>query len=180
MGLRYRKSKKLGPVRLNLSKSGLGASVGVKGFRVTKTASGRVRTTASIPGTGISYVKETGGKRPDGAAKSRTAAAPPQQIAAPPRRRYTGILPDIPENYDELTEKAARAVIAWNSASAAMLQRELQIGYSRAARLIDQLEELGIVGPYEGAKPRKVMITPSPSEIEGACLKPAPPGKRLK
>ncbi len=174
MGLRYRKSKKLGPVRLTLSKSGLGASIGVKGFRVTKTATGRVRTTASIPGTGISYVKETGGKRPDGAAKSRTAAAPPQ------RRRYTGIVPDIPENYDELTEEAARAVIAWDSASAAMLQRELQIGYSRAARLIDQLEELGIVGPYEGAKPRKVMITPGPSEIEGGMPETGDAGQRAQ
>lgn len=58
MGLRFRKSKKFGPVRITLSKTGISSSVGVKGFRVTKTASGRVRTTASIPGTGISYVKE--------------------------------------------------------------------------------------------------------------------------
>lgn len=68
MGFRFRKSKNIGPVRLNLSKSGLGASVGVKGFRVTKTAAGRTRATASIPGTGISYVTETGSKR---AAKSQ-------------------------------------------------------------------------------------------------------------
>lgn len=63
MGFRFRKSKKIGPVNLNLSTSGVGASVGVKGYRVTKTATGRTRTTASIPGTGISYVKESGGKR---------------------------------------------------------------------------------------------------------------------
>ena len=62
MGLRFRKSKNFGPFRFTLSKTGISSSVGVKGFRVTKTASGRVRTTASIPGTGISYVKETGGK----------------------------------------------------------------------------------------------------------------------
>lgn len=81
MGFRFRKSKKLGPVRLNLSKSGLGASVGVKGFRVTKTATGRVRTTASIPGTGISYVKETGGKR---AAKSQQSSRSRKRIGCLP------------------------------------------------------------------------------------------------
>lgn len=58
MGTRFRKSKNFGPLRFTLSKSGLGMSVGVKGFRVTKTANGRLRTTASIPGTGISYVKD--------------------------------------------------------------------------------------------------------------------------
>ena len=58
MGVRFRKSKKLGPFRFTLSKSGIGVSAGVKGLRVTKSASGRVRTTVSIPGTGISYVQE--------------------------------------------------------------------------------------------------------------------------
>ena len=64
MGVRFRKSIKAGPVRVNLSKSGVGYSVGGKGFRVTKKANGGVRTTTSIPGTGISYVKDYGsGKR---------------------------------------------------------------------------------------------------------------------
>ena len=39
-----------------------------------------------------------------------------------------------------------------------MLQRRLKLGYSRAARVVDQLEELGVVGPYEGAKPRSVVV----------------------
>ena len=61
MGFRYRKSINLGGgFRINLSKSGIGYSWGVKGYRVTKTAKGTTRTTASIPGTGISYVQETG------------------------------------------------------------------------------------------------------------------------
>ncbi len=61
MGFRYRKSINLGGgFRINLSKSGIGYSWGVKGYRVTKTAKGRTRTTASIPGTGISYVHESG------------------------------------------------------------------------------------------------------------------------
>lgn len=60
MGWRYRKSINLGGgFRINLSKSGIGYSWGVKGFRLTKTASGRTRTTYSIPGTGISYVDES-------------------------------------------------------------------------------------------------------------------------
>ena len=58
MGLRYRKSIKMGPLRINLSKSGIGYSYGVKGYRVTHTADGKVRTTASIPGTGIGHVTE--------------------------------------------------------------------------------------------------------------------------
>lgn len=60
MGFRFRKSIKLGPARINLSKSGVGYSVGGKGFRVTKKATGGTRATASIPGTGLSYAKETG------------------------------------------------------------------------------------------------------------------------
>ena len=58
MGLRYRKSINLGPVRINLSKSGVGYSVGTKGYRVTKKADGGIRKTVSIPGTGISHVTE--------------------------------------------------------------------------------------------------------------------------
>ena len=44
-------------------------------------------------------------------------------------------------------------------ASVSMLQRRLKLGYSRAARLVDQMEELGVVGPFEGSKPRQIMIT---------------------
>lgn len=55
MGLNFRKSIKIGPAKVNLSKSGIGYSVGTKGLRVTKKAGGGTRTTASIPGTGISY-----------------------------------------------------------------------------------------------------------------------------
>lgn len=63
MGFRFRKSVNLGPASLNFSKSGVGYSVGVKGFRYTKKTGGGTRTTASIPGTGISYVKDSTTKK---------------------------------------------------------------------------------------------------------------------
>ena len=63
MGMRFRKSFGSGPFKVNLSKSGIGYSVGTKGFRHTKTANGRTRNTYSIPGTGISYVDEKSSKR---------------------------------------------------------------------------------------------------------------------
>jgi hypothetical protein len=56
MGLVYRKTIKIGPLNINLSKSGVGFSLGVKGARVGRTAKGKIRTTLSIPGTGLSYV----------------------------------------------------------------------------------------------------------------------------
>lgn len=63
MGLRFRKSVKLGPVRLTASKSGLSCSIGTKAARITKTAKGKTNATLSIPGTGISYVTEIGKKK---------------------------------------------------------------------------------------------------------------------
>ncbi len=58
MGLRFRKSINLGPLRINLSKSGIGFSLGVKGFRITRSAKGKTSATVSLPGTGISYVQD--------------------------------------------------------------------------------------------------------------------------
>jgi len=60
---------------------------------------------------------------------------------------------------DPLYEEAKKVVIEARKASASLLQRRLRIGYARAARLIDILEEKGIVGPGEGAKPREVYGT---------------------
>lgn len=60
MGFRFRKSANIGPLRVNFSKSGVGYSVGGKGFRVTKRADGKTQTTASVPGTGIAYTQVFG------------------------------------------------------------------------------------------------------------------------
>ncbi len=59
---------------------------------------------------------------------------------------------------DELFEEAARIVVRHQQGSVSLLQRRLSVGYSRAARLIDQLEEAGIVGQFDGSKAREVMI----------------------
>jgi hypothetical protein len=61
MGFYYRKSVNLGPFRVNLSKSGVGYSVGGRGFRVGTTSRGRKYTNFSIPGTGIGYRKSGAG-----------------------------------------------------------------------------------------------------------------------
>ncbi|MFH0819892.1 MAG: DNA translocase FtsK 4TM domain-containing protein [bacterium] len=59
---------------------------------------------------------------------------------------------------DELLEEAKRVVVQAGKASASLLQRRLRIGYARAARLLDLLEEQGVVGPLDGARPREVLI----------------------
>ncbi len=64
------------------------------------------------------------------------------------------------EGDDPLYEEAKKLVIETRKASASFLQRRLRVGYARAARLIDLLEERGIVGPAEGAKPREVLVPP--------------------
>ena len=71
-----------------------------------------------------------------------------------------GTAPDSVNNeYDELIDSAAEVIVETGQASVSMLQRRLKLGYARAARLVDQLEELGIVGPFEGSKPRQLLIT---------------------
>ena len=63
------------------------------------------------------------------------------------------------QQFDELLPQAVDVIFETKQASVSMLQRRLKLGYSRAARLVDQMEQLGIVGPFEGSKPRQVLIT---------------------
>ena len=60
---------------------------------------------------------------------------------------------------DEMVPKAIEVVVDAQMASTTLLQRKLKLGYARAARIIDNLEERNIIGPYEGSKPRKVLVT---------------------
>jgi S-DNA-T family DNA segregation ATPase FtsK/SpoIIIE len=67
------------------------------------------------------------------------------------------------ESEDEMYEEAKRTVIEAGKASTSYLQRKLGVGYARAAKLIDMLEEKGVVGPGSGAKPREILIGGAPS-----------------
>ena len=62
-------------------------------------------------------------------------------------------------DYDELLPQAVDVIFDTKQASVSMLQRRLKLGYSRAARIVDQMEEMGIIGPFEGSKPRQILIT---------------------
>ena len=73
------------------------------------------------------------------------------------------------EDSDEFFSQAVDLILEKEKASVSMLQRQFRIGYNRAARLMDDLEKQGIVGPEEGSKPRKVLITKSEwEEMTGA------------
>jgi S-DNA-T family DNA segregation ATPase FtsK/SpoIIIE len=62
------------------------------------------------------------------------------------------------DSKDAMFEEVIRLICQFDTASASFLQRKMSIGYSRAARILDQLEEVGIVGPAEGSKPREVLV----------------------
>ncbi|MDP8239755.1 MAG: DNA translocase FtsK [Candidatus Hatepunaea meridiana] len=72
---------------------------------------------------------------------------------------------------DEYFEEAAKIVVRTEQGSVSVLQRRLRVGYARAARLIDELEQAGIVGPFDGSKARQVMVTPEElQEIYGISV----------
>lgn len=64
---------------------------------------------------------------------------------------------------DDLYQDAVSLIMEMQTASVSMLQRRFRIGYTRAARLIDEMEARGIVGPYEGSKPRHVLVSRDPN-----------------
>ena len=60
---------------------------------------------------------------------------------------------------DEMLPAAGDVILETGQASVSMLQRRLKLGYARAARIVDEMEEKGIVGPFQGSKPRSILIT---------------------
>ena len=66
---------------------------------------------------------------------------------------------------DEMLPAAVDVILDTKQASVSMLQRRLKLGYARAARIVDEMEEMGIVGPFQGSKPRSIMITKEQWEI---------------
>lgn len=75
---------------------------------------------------------------------------------------------------DPMLEEAVKCVVEAGQASTSLLQRRLRLGYARAGRIIDEMEQLGIVGPHEGSKPRQVLMTYA-QWMERNMQKPDPP-----
>jgi len=85
-------------------------------------------------------------------------------------RERTGTILDGTDEDEELLEDAIGEIVRAGKASTSMIQRRLKVGYSRAARMMDILEEKGIIGPQDGAKPREVLIESWPPENYGATI----------
>jgi len=84
-------------------------------------------------------------------------------------------VPGLAGEADPLFSDAVHEVCQYERASASLLQRRLSIGYARAARIIDQLESAGVVGPAEGSKPRDVLIQNAEQFLASASQKREPP-----
>ncbi len=83
-----------------------------------------------------------------------------ERQAAIEKQQRTGVPEEGANDDDPVLDEAIKVVVELGQASTSLLQRKLKLGYARAARIIDQMEERGIIGGYEGAKPRQVLITP--------------------
>lgn len=83
-----------------------------------------------------------------------------ERQAAKEKAAKSGLPEDaVQDDEDPMLDDAIMCVVELGQASTSLLQRKLRLGYARAARLIDMMEERGVVGPYEGSKPRQVLIT---------------------
>ncbi len=106
----------------------------------------------------VSFVKENGETSYDKDVIDKIE----QAVAEKERGSGKGAAPadDAPaDDADEMLSAAIEVVLETGQASTSLLQRRLKLGYSRAARIVDQMEERGIVGPFEGSKPRQLLIT---------------------
>ena len=136
----------------------------------------------------VDFVKKSGSAQYDDAVMQEI-----EHHAAEKEKGSKGVGGSAPEeaggDYDELIDAAAEVVVETGQASVSMLQRRLKLSYARAARLVDQLEEKGIVGPFEGSKPRQLLITKEqwqemkyrqgivtdgPAAVPGACVVSVP------
>ncbi|MDP2860505.1 MAG: DNA translocase FtsK [bacterium] len=109
------------------------------------------------------YVSEQEVKRLVDFLKERSAAADytEETVVMPTvkiKGMFTGKTETNDKEKDDFFQEAVRVVCQYDRASASLLQRRLSIGYARAARILDQLEEAGVVGPGEVAKPREVLV----------------------
>ncbi len=93
-----------------------------------------------------------------------------EELLKRPTEIKKGINEGFDPDSDDLLVDAAQLVVQTGSASVSMLQRRLRVGYTRAGRLIDMLERRGIVGPWEGSKPRQILIGKDELDIALAGL----------
>ena len=81
-----------------------------------------------------------------------------EEVTTKYKAKTVGTAGGSTQEVDELFDEAVRVVCDYDRASASLLQRRLSIGYARAARMLDQLEQAGVVSPQEGSKPREILI----------------------
>ncbi len=82
-----------------------------------------------------------------------------KNMPAPKGEKSAADTGTVPSGDGDIIDQAVEVLIDAGQASVSYLQRKLKLGYARAARVMDELEELGVVGPYEGSKPRSVLVT---------------------
>lgn len=124
MGFRFKKSLKLGKhFRINLSKSGVGYSIGGKGIRYTRSASGRKTVTTSIPGTGLSYSTNIGKKKTSSVGKKNTSRQTMPQKQSPSTVKTNAIAKEtsMPNYKKKSSAKTAVATIAGIFAAGSIL-----------------------------------------------------------
>ena len=106
-----------------------------------------------------------------------TEANEPRADSASARKEFMSKIPS-PDDGDPMMNAAIDVVVETGMASVSSLQRKLKLGYSRAARLVDQMEQIGVVGPFEGSKPRKVLTAKeqwTEMKLRGGISYPAVP-----
>ena len=107
----------------------------------------------------VSFVKQSGEAQYDDDVIAKIEASIQEKDKGSGAKGGSASADSGEEEGDELLPAAVDVILETGQASVSMLQRRLKLGYSRAARLVDQMEERGIVGPFEGSKPRQLLIT---------------------
>ncbi len=102
----------------------------------------------------LDFIKKSSTSQYDEAMMANTERIAAQELGG----KNSGVDSDGGSEHDSMFEQAVEAVIDMGQASTSMLQRRCKLGYARAARIMDEMEQEGIIGPYEGAKPRPVLI----------------------
>lgn len=102
----------------------------------------------------VQYIKEDHSSDYDNDIQSEI-----ERLAASDNKTKMGGEDEESGEEDPMLNEAIRVVVELGQASTSLLQRKLKLGYSRAARIIDQMEERGVIGPYEGSKPRQILLS---------------------